>query len=171
MTKAILTTKVDPTYDDLPEERYHFPRTYLRQVEAAKQDWIIFYEPRRSSGDESSRGGRQAYFATARIADIIPDPTKADHFYALMDAGSYLDFARPVPFREGGEYYESALQREDGATNKGAFGRAVRSLPDREYDLILSAGFASILSSLYQTDTVGAAGKFGLRQFLSRKPA
>jgi putative restriction endonuclease len=27
--------------------------------------------------------------------------------------------------------------------------------------LILSAGFASILSSLYQTDTVGAAGKFG----------
>jgi len=41
MTKAILTTKVDPTYDDLPEERYHFPRTYLRQVEEAKGDWII----------------------------------------------------------------------------------------------------------------------------------
>lgn len=27
MTKAILTTKIDPTYDDLPEERYHFPPT------------------------------------------------------------------------------------------------------------------------------------------------
>lgn len=36
MAKAILTTKVDPTYDDLPEQRYHFPRTYLRQVEAAR---------------------------------------------------------------------------------------------------------------------------------------
>lgn len=29
MTKAVLTTKIDPTYDDLPEQRYHFPRTYL----------------------------------------------------------------------------------------------------------------------------------------------
>ena len=27
MAKAVLTTKVDPSYDDLPEERYHFPRT------------------------------------------------------------------------------------------------------------------------------------------------
>ncbi len=30
MAKAVLTTKVDPTYDDLPEVRYHFPRTYPR---------------------------------------------------------------------------------------------------------------------------------------------
>lgn len=49
MAKAILTTKVDPTYDDLPEQRYHFPRTYLRQVEAARGDWIIYYEPRRQA--------------------------------------------------------------------------------------------------------------------------
>ena len=32
MAKAVLTTKVDPSYDDLPEERYHFPRTYLNAV-------------------------------------------------------------------------------------------------------------------------------------------
>jgi len=150
MAKAILTTKVDPTYDDLPEQRYHFPRTYLRQIEAAKRDWIIFYEPRRSSGNLSSRGGRQAYFATACIADVIPDPTTPDHFYALMEAGSYLDFARPVPFKEGGLYYETAIQREDGETNKGAFGRAVRALPDSEYELILSAAFASILPDFRQ---------------------
>jgi putative restriction endonuclease len=41
MPKAIFTTKIDPTYDDLPEERYHFPRTYLRQVEAARGNWIV----------------------------------------------------------------------------------------------------------------------------------
>lgn len=51
MVKAVLTTKLEPTYDDLPEERYHFPRTYLRQIEAAVGDWIVYYEPRRSSGD------------------------------------------------------------------------------------------------------------------------
>jgi hypothetical protein len=71
VTKAVLTTKIDPTYDDLPEQRYHFPRTYLRQVEAAKGDFIIYYEPRRASGDLSSRGGRQAYFATARIVEVV----------------------------------------------------------------------------------------------------
>jgi putative restriction endonuclease len=164
MAKAILTTKVDPTYDDLPEERYHFPRTYLRQVEAAKQDWVIFYEPRRSSGEASSRGGRQAYFATARIADVIPDPTKPDHFYALMEAGSYLDFARPVPFREGAHYYEAAIQRADGETNKGAFGRAVRSLPDHEYDLILSVAFAPILSDLHRADMQRAPDNKGFSE-------
>ena|ERR1700738_681111 len=74
MPKAIFTTKIDPTYDDLPEERYHFPRTYLRQVEAARGNWIVYYEPRRRSVDLSSRGGRQAYFATARVDRIEPDP-------------------------------------------------------------------------------------------------
>lgn len=145
MARAVFTTRVDPSYDDLPEERYHFPRTYLRQVEAARQDWVIYYEPRRSSADLSSRGGRQAYFATARVREVIPDPTVPDHFYALMDF--YLDFARAVPFQEGSRYYESGLRREDGGTSKGAFGRAVRTLPDAEYDAILQAAFASILTA------------------------
>lgn len=141
--KAVLTTKVDPTYDDLPEQRYHFPRSYLRQVESALGDFVLYYEPRRASGEASSRGGRQAYFATARIRDIRPDHQRDDHFYADVD--SYLDFPRPVPFREGVHYYESSLRRTDGQTNKGAFGRAVRTLPDTEYDAILSAGFAQVL--------------------------
>lgn len=145
MARAVFTTRVDPSYDDLPEQRYHFPRTYLRQAEAARQDWVIYYEPRRSSADLSSRGGRQAYFATARVREVIPDPTVPDHFYALMD--SYLDFARAVPFQEGSRYYESALRRDDGGTSKGAFGRAVRTLPDAEYDAILQAAFAAILTA------------------------
>ncbi len=47
MAKAVFTTKVEPTYDDLPEFRYHFPRSYLRQAEAAVGDWAVYYEPRR----------------------------------------------------------------------------------------------------------------------------
>lgn len=143
MAKAVLTTKVDPTYDDLPEQRYHFPRTYLRQVEAARGDWIVYYEPRRPSGDLMRTGGRQAYFATARIASIIPDPSRPDHFYALIE--DFLPFDHLVPFKEGAHYYEGGLRKEDGSTNKGAFGRAVRNIPDAEYDLILAAGFAHVL--------------------------
>jgi putative restriction endonuclease len=141
MPKAVLTTKISPAYDDLPEERYHFPRTYLRQVEQAVGDFIVYYEPRRASAEASSRGGRQAYFAVARVTGIQPDPARPDHYYAGI--ADYLDFDRPVPFRDGVHYYESALRRDDGETSKGAFGRAVRALPDPEFDLILRAGFAA----------------------------
>jgi len=160
MARAVFTTRVDPSYDDLPEQRYHFPRSYLRQVEAARQDWVVYYEPRRSSAAPSSRGGRQAYFATARVREVIPDPTLPDHFYALMD--SYLDFARPVPFQEGSRYYETALQREDGGTSKGAFGRAVRILPDAEYDAILQTAFATILT---EAEPAGATARQPLAGF------
>ena len=144
MVKAILTTKVDPTYDDLPEDRYHFPHTYLAQMEKAVGDWILYYEPRRTSGDLSSRGGRQAYFATARLLRIERDPVREKYYYAFVS--DYLEFDHPVPFKEGHHYYESILQRDDGKTNKGAFGRAVRSIPDKEYDLILQLGFMKALS-------------------------
>lgn len=145
MAKAIFTTKVEPKYDDLPEFHYHFPRTYLRQAEAALGDWVVYYEPRRSSADLSSSGGRQAYFATAQLVRIAPDPGMADHFYGYVDQSTYLDFDNAVPFKDGDHYYEEALQKEDGSTNKGAFGRAVRLLPDLEYEMILQAGFATIL--------------------------
>jgi putative restriction endonuclease len=146
MTKAVFTTKVDPTYDDLPEERYHFPRTYLRQAEAAIGDWVVYYEPRRASGDVSSRGGRQAYFATAKVDRIEPDPFRTNHFYAFLS--NYLEFERPVSFKEGAHYFEAALARADGKTNKGAFGRAVRSIPDADYDLIVQAGFVRVIGDI-----------------------
>ena len=63
-----------------------FPRTYLRQVEGARGDWIVYYEPRRPTGDLMKTGGRQAYLATARIIDIIEDPSTADHLYAGFSA-------------------------------------------------------------------------------------
>lgn len=143
MGKAVFTTKVLPGYKDLPEARYHFPRTYLNQVRQAVGDYIVYYEPRRSSVDLSSGGGRQSYFGVARVVDVVEDKDLADHYYALVD--SYLDFDQSVPFAEGDEYYESALKKADGTTNRGAFGRAVRGVPDNEFDRILRAGFAPVL--------------------------
>lgn len=139
MPKAVLTTKVDPSYDDLPEERYHFPRRNLNAARAALGDWIVYYEPRRSSAHLSSSGGRQSYFATARIVRVDADPHRADHYYAYVE--DYLEFDRPVPFQEAGFFYESGLQKADGSPNKGKFGWAVRLLPDAEYSMILAAGF------------------------------
>jgi putative restriction endonuclease len=145
MTKAIFTTKIAPSYKDLPEDRYHFPRTYLNQVRQTVGDYVIYYEPRRSTAELSSRGGRQSYFAVARIESVIEDRTLADHFFAVVDRATYLDFDAAVPFFEGGEYYESSLKKDDGSTNKGAFGRAVRLVTDDEFDRIFKSGFAPIL--------------------------
>lgn len=140
MVKGVFTTKVNPTYDDLPEVRYHFPKTYLNQAKATVGDWIIYYEPRRQDSDPAGRGGRQAYFATARVQRIETDPRLAGHYYAFVT--DFLEFENTVPFRQGGRYLENTLMKKDGTTNKGAFGRAVRLISEDEYKLILQLGFA-----------------------------
>lgn len=137
MAKAIFTMRAGSIYDDIPEIRYHFPRTYLRAVEAARDDWIIYYEPRRGSG-------RECYFAVAKIAEVVPDERRKDHFYAYIQAGSYLDFIKPVPWRLGTRTFEPGLAKEDGTTNKGLFGRSVRAIDETVFMEILAAGFQAI---------------------------
>lgn len=139
MAKAVFTTKVTPSYDDIPEVRYHFPKTYLNFARQAVGDWVVYYEPRREGAADSGRGGRQAYFAIARLVKIEPDHKQPDHFYGYVK--DYLPFTTPVPFRLEGDYFESRLQKEDGSTNRGAFGRAVRLLAELEYLAIVAAGF------------------------------
>jgi putative restriction endonuclease len=131
MAKAVFISRVDPEYDDLPEARYHFPRTYLGTARQTVGDWIVYYEPRRN-------GGRQVYFAAARVVGIDPDPNHADHFYArIID---YLEFPSPVPFRTRDRYMESGLRMPDGSVNAGLFQRAVHLIPDPEYELIVQVG-------------------------------
>lgn len=148
MAKGVFTTKLSPSYDDLPEQRYHFPRTYLRQVEQTLGDTIVYYEPRRGTADLASRGGRQSYFAIARPVRIETDPRNADLFYVHVE--DYLDFPRAVHFLDEGVHRESMLRREDGKTSKGAFGRSVRLVPDDEFEAILQAGLGS------QAETIAA---------------
>ena len=143
MSKAVFTTKVDSTYNDLPEVHYHFPKMYLRVAEATIGDWIVYYEPSRTSEDRRSRGGRLSYFATARVLSIEKDWERDDHFYAYVS--DFLEFDHVVSFKEGNYYYESGLQRADGQTNKGAFGRSVRPISDEEFELILRSGFNNLI--------------------------
>jgi putative restriction endonuclease len=144
MANAIFTTKISPSYHDVPERFYHFPKTYLNQVQAALGDQIVYYEPRRGTADRSSSGGRQAYFAVALVKRIVPDPSLQDHYYAEVE--QYLGFDVPVPFKAAGSYLESGLRKSDGSTNKGAFGRAVRNIPRDEFEAILALGFQGYLS-------------------------
>ncbi|MCB1882875.1 MAG: HNH endonuclease [Geminicoccaceae bacterium] len=141
MAKAVFTHKPASNYDDDPYSKYHFPKPYLRTVEAAVGDFVVYYEPGRRGVGDADRTGRRAYFATARVTRIEPDPRQSDHYYAFVD--DYLDFERAVPFREYGGTYERRLQKDDGSTNKGLFGVNVRRIADDEFAAICRAGFAA----------------------------
>lgn len=109
--------------DDLPEIRYHFPSTYLNQVRQTVGDWIVYYEPRREDANPGGRAGRQAYFATARVERVETDGRRQGYYYPFLS--EYLEFDSSVPFKIGSTYLERGLVKEDGTTNKGAFGSAV----------------------------------------------
>lgn len=171
MANAIFTASESSSYDDLIEERYHFPKTYLGQAQQAVGELILYYEPRRDAGLSSS-GGRQAYFATARLVRIEQDRARGDHFYAYLE--HFLPFYRAVPFKENGNYYESLLQKDDGSTNKGAFGRSVRLIPSHEFEAIFQAGYSSELepweiADLAEGDAPGPTPRPIIQQLVSRK--
>lgn len=154
MSNAIFTHADGSIYDDLPESRYHFPQTYLRAAEAAVGDWIAYYEPRRIKAGSERSGGRQSYFAVAKLQRIEWDTTREAHFYAIVS--DYIAFPNPVPFHDGSSYFESLLQRKDGQTNKGAFGRSVRLVPGSEFRAIAEVGFAGVREDLGSGDWQGA---------------
>jgi putative restriction endonuclease len=79
----------------------------------------------------------------------VEDKDLPNHYFAFV--ADYQDFASTIPFAEGSMYYENALQKEDGSTNKGAFGSAVRLLSESEFNKILKAGYSPILGQELET--------------------
>ena len=88
---GVFIHRLDSIYDDSPAEQYQFPSQYLHRVEACIGDWIVYYEPSKVA---ETRG----YFAIARVQQVIPDPGTSGMYLALIEPGSYLDFANSVPF-------------------------------------------------------------------------
>lgn len=142
MPNAVFTTRLSPSYDDVPEERYHFPKRYLSTAREAVGDWIVYYEPRRTGNATGASNGRQAYFAIAQVAAVVDDTRMPDHYYAIIEAGTYINFVSPVPFRMGDDFFESRAQRDDGGTSKGWFGWSVRPIPRDEFQRIVHTGMA-----------------------------
>jgi putative restriction endonuclease len=136
MGKAVLISNRESIYDDVPEVRYHFPKQYLKRIERAQSDWIIYYE-------SGSNGGRRMYFATAKIVSVVRDDRLADHFYAYVS--DYSEFPNPVPWRHEQGYWESAFGNDPRRPISGPAQNAVRSISDAEYENILGAGFAELL--------------------------
>ena len=135
MAFGVFIHRADSIYDDNPAERYQFPRQYLARASACAGDWIVYYEPRKVS---NSRG----YFATAKVQQVIPDPSAPDMYLALIEPGSYLDFANPVAFASADGPVERGVLNAQGQIS-GRAQAAIRSLSAEDFDRIVSRGLAA----------------------------
>jgi putative restriction endonuclease len=149
MALGVFIHRPDSIYDDRPAERYQFPRQYLGRVQACLGDWILYYEPRKLPG---TRG----YFAVARVQEVIPDPSAPRMFVAIIEPGSYLDFARPVPFADANGVLERGVLNVGGRVS-GRAQAAVRPISPIDFDRILALGLDehnALLPRLCQNDEV-----------------
>src|SRR4029079_8862288 len=129
---GVFIHRLDSIYDDSPAERYQFPSQYLARVEACVGDWIVYYEPRKVA---ETRG----YFAVAKVERVIPDPTANGMYLALIEPGSYLDFANPVQFSNASGPVERGVVNEQGRIS-GRAQSAVRPLSPDDFRRIVELG-------------------------------
>jgi len=129
---GVFVHRYDSIYDDSPAERYQFPRQYLGRVASCVGQWIVYYEPRKV---RATRG----YFAIARVERVVPDPTSPNMYQALIEPGSYLDFANPVPFVAGDGIAERGILNDEGRIS-GRAQAAVRPLSPSDFDRIVARG-------------------------------
>ncbi|MDA9477207.1 MULTISPECIES: HNH endonuclease [Bradyrhizobium] len=131
---GVFIHRSDSIYDDSPAEQYQFPSQYLRRVEACVGDWIIYYEPSKVA---ETRG----YFAIARVQQVVPDTGTSGMYLAMIEPGSYLDFANPVPFNGPTGPVERGVLNEQGRIS-GRAQSAVRPISPGDFNRICELGLA-----------------------------
>ena len=158
MGHAVFIQNPKSIYADRPGEMYHFPKQYLGQVAQTVGDWVVFYE---------SRKGAFGYVAVQKVQRIIPDPGMDDHFFAVLDPSSLLDFEQVVPrLNAQSTTYETMLRGPDGMPFRaGANTLAVRKLPPADFAAIVNYGLQPVadVSGMTRrpdagTDTAPVAG-------------
>lgn len=93
------------------------------------------------------------YYAVAKVERVVPDPSAAGMFLALILPGSYLDFANPVPFSDESGPIERGILNDAGRIS-GRAQAAVRGLSPTDFNRIVEAGLADDNPLLPRTGTV-----------------
>lgn len=153
---GVFIHRSDSIYDDSPAERYQFPSQYLNRVEACVGAWIVYYEPRKVVG---TRG----YFAIAKVQQIIPDPATSGMYLALIEPGSYLDFANPVPFNDAAGPIERGILNEHGRIS-GRAQSAVRPISSDDFKRIVALGLEESVPLMPRVGELSSASEFGEEQ-------
>jgi len=149
LAKGVFLHRADSIYEDQPEERYQFPKSYLKAASQCIGDWIIYLEP--------TKAGKNGYYAVAQVKDIIPDPEKSGMFVALIEPGTYLPFERSVPFSVAGDYPELSVLNDFGRVS-GRAQAAMRVIPEADFNRIVSRGIPDEDSLLPRVGAYAAEG-------------
>lgn len=151
MANAVFIHRSDSKYEDVPAERYQFPRRYLRAVEQTVGDWIVYLEP---SKVPDTRG----YYAAAMVQDVVPDHSAPDMYLAIIAPGTFLDFGTPVPFRDtDGAIVEQSVLNPAGKMS-GRAQSAVRIIPPGDFAAIVDRGLLGADDILPREDAPAAPG-------------
>lgn len=156
MAFGIFIHRTDSIYDDVPSERYQFPKQYLSRARQCVGDWIVYLEP---SKVKHTKG----YFAVAKVQEIIPDPANAEMYLAIIEPRTYLDFGDPVPFRIDGALIENGLLNDQGRIS-GRAQAAVRTLAPSDFAKIVELGLGSDQDVLPRTEQTNTAIGFAEQQ-------
>jgi putative restriction endonuclease len=143
LAKGVFLHRADSIYDDRPEERYQFPSQYLSRACQFVGDWVAYYEP--------VKAGKKGYFAIARVEEIVPDPTIAGMYLALIEPGSYLPMEYTVPFSDHDGLVERGLLNESGKIS-GRAQAAVRPISLEDFNRILERGIPDVDDVLPRVD-------------------
>lgn len=146
---GVFIHRADSIYEDRPAEQYQFPSQYFSRVGACLGNWIVYYEPVKAA---ASRG----YFAVAKVDRVIPDPAKPGMHIALIRPGSYLEFPRPVPFRDKEGLVERGLYNDRGGI-AGRAQAAVRPLSVADFNRIIDRGLGMVEAELPRVGDAGLA--------------
>lgn len=147
---GIFVHRADTIYADSPAEQYQFPAQYLGRVQNCVGDWIVYYEPTKVVG---ARG----YFAVAKVQRVIPDPSMSGMYLALIEPGSYLDFANAVPFKDITGPVEHGVLNEHGRIS-GRAQSAVRPLSREDFKRIIELGLNEDVPALPRLDQPDVTG-------------
>jgi putative restriction endonuclease len=148
MAFGVFIHRTDSIYDDSPAERYQFPSQYLGRVSACINDWIVYYEPVKV---RCSRG----YFAVAKVERVISDPQAPGMYIAMIEPGSYLEFANAVPFSGPDGLVERGLLNDTGKIS-GRAQSAVRPISPADFNSILDLGLEDRAPLLPRVDDLGS---------------
>jgi putative restriction endonuclease len=144
--KGVFVVGSHSIYDDEPESYYRFPPRWLTAASKTVRNWIIYQEPRRA--------GQRGYYAAAKVEKIVVDPTNANMYLALIEAGSFLEFGRDVPFQLNGRAVEQGLLDADGRLNNGRAVQSIRPISDADFNLIVGLGLVEEDELLPRVDEV-----------------
>ena len=150
MSFAVFLHRSDSIYSDIPAEQYQFPPQYLGRVQPCVGDWIVYLEP---SKVRETRG----YFAVAKVQQVIPDPGTPGMYIAIIEPGSYLDFANPVPFNGPDGIIERGVLNDEGRIS-GRAQSAVRPLSPADFHRIVTAGLDEPETLLPRIGEAASAG-------------